>query len=262
VSVDAVQGGGRLEGKVAIVTGAGRGIGRASATLFAAHGARVVVADLDAGRAAEVAREIGSERALAAAVDVADQGSVTAMVDAAAERFGAIHLLYNNAGVNSDGAVDRATLEDWERCFAVNVTGTFLCSRAVIAHLEAGGGGAILNQGSVAALVGIRNFAAYCAAKGAVVALTRSMAVDLAPRGIRVNCLCPGTVYTPLMEPMLRERGEGDMQRGLDLTIEKYPIGRLGEPEDIAAAALFLLSDEAAFVTGSVHPVDGGMTAQ
>jgi len=252
----------RLAGKVAIVTGAGSGIGRAAAKLFAANGAKVVIADIQADRAAEVAEEISAEHAHAVAVDVGSEESAEAMATEAAERFGGIDILYNNAGINSSGAVSDATLEDWERCFAVNVTGTFLCSRAVVPHLEQRGGGAILNQGSVAALVGVKRFAAYCAAKGAVVALTRSMAVDLAPLGIRVNCLCPGTVYTPLMEPMLRERGGGDMQRGLAMTVEKYPVGRLGNPEDIAAAALFLVSEEAAFVTGAVYPVDGGMTAQ
>ena len=253
--------GGRLAGKIAIVTGAGSGLGRAAAMLFAEHGAEVVVADVDGDRATAVAQEISAPSALAVTVDVADEASVSELVAQAVERFGGVDLLYNNAGVNSTGAVDDATLADWERCFAVNVTGTFLCSRAVVGEMRRRGGGAILNQGSVAALVGVKGVAAYGAAKGAIVALTRSMAVDLAPE-IRVNCLCPGTVYTPLMEPMLRARGGGDLDRGLELTLEKYPIGRLGEPGDIAAAALFLLSDDAAFMTGSVHAVDGGMTAQ
>jgi NAD(P)-dependent dehydrogenase (short-subunit alcohol dehydrogenase family) len=128
--------------------------------------------------------------------------------------------------------------------------------------MERNGGGAIVNQGSVAALVGIRRFAAYCAAKGAVVSLTRAMALDLAPRGIRVNCICPGTVLTPLMETMITERGNGDFDRGIAMTVEKYPIGRLGAPEEIARVALFLVSDDAAFITGSIHAADGGMTAQ
>ena len=169
-------------------------------------------------------------------------------------------MLYNNAGVGSTGSVAVAEEADWDRAFDVNVKGTFLCSRAALRHL--GEGAAIVNQGSVSALVGIPNFAAYCAAKGAVVALTRSMAIDLAPRRIRVNVICPGTVYTPLMQPMLRARGDGDLDLGLARTLVKYPIGRLGSPEDIANVALFLASDEAAFMTGSVITPDGGMTAQ
>jgi NAD(P)-dependent dehydrogenase (short-subunit alcohol dehydrogenase family) len=144
---------------------------------------------------------------------------------------------------------------------AVNAKGTFLCSRAAAHPMLAAGKGAIVNQASVAGLVGVANFAAYCAAKAAVIGLTRSMSLDLAPRGIRVNAICPGTVYTPLMEPMLRARGDGDLQAGLAKTIVKYPIGRLGTVEDIAAVALFLASDEAAFMTGSIVAADGGMTS-
>ncbi|MDT4982366.1 MAG: hypothetical protein QOG07_4245, partial [Pseudonocardiales bacterium] len=185
-----------------------------------------------------------------------------AAVDRAAAEFGRIDVLYNNAGVNSAGSVADAAEDDWDRCFDVNVKGTFLFSRAVVPHLRAAGGGAIVNQGSVAGLVGVPNFAAYCAAKGAVVALTRSMAIDLAPDGIRVNAICPGTVFTPLMEPMLRARGDGDLEAGLAKTVVKYPIGRLGNPEEIARVALFLASDDASFVTGSIVTADGGMTAQ
>jgi NAD(P)-dependent dehydrogenase (short-subunit alcohol dehydrogenase family) len=184
------------------------------------------------------------------------------MVETTVSELGGLHVLYNNAGVESSGDVVDATEEDWHRCLDVNAKGTFLCSKFAVPEMEASGGGSIINQGSVAALVGIRRFAAYCAAKGAVVALTRAMALDFAPRGIRVNCLCPGTVLTPLMEPMLRARGAGDLERGVELTAEKYPIGRLGSPEEIARVALFLASDDAAFVTGAVYTVDGGMTAQ
>jgi NAD(P)-dependent dehydrogenase (short-subunit alcohol dehydrogenase family) len=150
---------------------------------------------------------------------------------------------------------------DWDRCFAVNAKGTFLCSRAAVPALSARGG-TIINQGSVAGLVAVPNFAAYCAAKGAVVALTRSMAIDLAPRRIRVNAICPGTVFTPLMEPMLRARGGGDLEAGLAKTVAKYPIGHLGSPEEIARVALFLAGDDSSFLTGSIVTADGGMTAQ
>jgi NAD(P)-dependent dehydrogenase (short-subunit alcohol dehydrogenase family) len=210
--------------------------------------------------AAKITAEGGRSIAVTANVAVADE--VDAAVASATAAFGRVDVLYNNAGVDSRGSVADATEDDWDRCFAVNAKGTFLLSRAVVPHLIAAGGGSIINQGSVAALVGVPNFAAYCAAKGAVVSLTRSMAVDLAPKRIRVNAICPGTVYTPLMEPMLRARGDGDLEAGLAKTLVKYPIGRLGTPEEIASVALFLAGDGASFLTGSIVTADGGMTAQ
>ena len=193
---------------------------------------------------------------------MADRAQVGSAFGQILAEYGRIDVLYNNAGVNSSGSVLDATEDDWDRSFAVNAKGTFLCAQAAAPAMVAAGGGSIINQGSVAALVGIANFASYCAAKGAVVALTRSMSVDLAPRGVRVNVICPGTVYTPLMEPMLTARGGGDLAAGLALTVAKYPIGRLGTPEEIAAVALFLASDDSSFLTGSVLTADGGMTSQ
>jgi NAD(P)-dependent dehydrogenase (short-subunit alcohol dehydrogenase family) len=252
----------RLEGKAALVTGAGSGIGRAASELFASEGAAVAVVDLVADSARATAESIRAAGGTAVAIeaDVTDAASIERAVDTAADEFGGLHVLYNNAGVNSTGSIVDSTEEDWDRCFAVNVKGTYLTSRAAVARM--GDGGSIVNQASVAALVAVAGFAAYCAAKGAVVSLTRSMAIDLAPRRIRVNAICPGTVYTPLMEPLMRLRGEGDVEAGIAKTAMKYPIGRLGTPVEIARAALYLVSDDASFVTGSIFTVDGGMTAQ
>ena len=256
--------GGLLEGKVALISGAGSGIGRAAAQLFAKEGAKVAVLDLREDAAAQTAEAIVADggQAIAVGANVTSTEEVTRAVDRLIEEWGRLDVVYNNAGVDSSGSVVTTTEEDWDRCLAVNAKGTYVVSRVCVPHLIDAGGGSIVNQGSVAALVAVANFAAYCAAKGAVVSLTRAMAIDLAPHHIRVNAICPGTVFTPLMEPMLRARGGGDLEAGLAKTLLKYPIGRLGTPEDIAAVALFLASDNAAFVTGSIIAADGGMTAQ
>jgi NAD(P)-dependent dehydrogenase (short-subunit alcohol dehydrogenase family) len=257
---------GRLTEKVAVITGGGSGIGRAAALRFAAEGARLAILDLAVQGAEETVALVESDggQAMAVAADVADATSVTAAFDAVADRFGRVDVLLNNAGVGSRGSVAVADEADWDRCFAVNVKGVFLCARAALPHMQpaAGQTGSIVNIASVAGLVAVEHVAAYCASKGAVISLTRSMANDLAGQRVRVNAICPGTVLTPLMEPLIALRGGGDYGRGLAMTVEKYPIGRLGTVEDIANLALFLASEEASFMTGSILTSDGGMTSR
>jgi NAD(P)-dependent dehydrogenase (short-subunit alcohol dehydrogenase family) len=201
-------------------------------------------------------------RALAVGADVAEPAEVGAAVDRVAAEFGRLDVLYNNAGVSLAGSVLEASDHHWDLCWRVNVLGTVWCTKAAVPHIQAAGGGSIVNTASVAGQVGVRNLAAYTAAKGAVIALTRSMAVDLAPLGIRVNCISPGTVFTAMSEQLLVGRGAGDRSAGVAATIGKYPIGRLGEAEEIAHVALFLAGPGASFVTGTTVTADGGMTSQ
>jgi NAD(P)-dependent dehydrogenase (short-subunit alcohol dehydrogenase family) len=253
---------GGLNGRVALISGAGSGIGRCAALLFAADGAAVgaLDADADAARATADAVTAAGGRAVDLAVDVRDAAAVADAVDTTVAAFGRLDVLYNNAGVSVGGSVLDATDDDWERCWSVNVLGTVVCTRSAVPRMA--GGGAIVNTASIAAQVGVRGLAAYTAAKGAIIALTRSMAVDLAPLGIRVNAVAPGTVVTPMSEELLLARGGGDREAGIAATVPKYPLGRLGTPEEIAGVALFLAGPGAGFVTGTTVTADGGMTAQ
>ena len=190
-----------------------------------------------------------------------DRAAVEEATARAAATFGRLDIVYNNAGVPAGfGPVAELTLADWNLSLAVNVTGTLFCTQAALPHLRTGGGGSIVNQSSVAALVGSHGLAAYSAAKGAVLALTRTLAAELAPDGIRVNAICAGTVDTPMARPLLAVRGRGDLELGAKLTAERYPIGRIGTPEEIARTALFLASEDSSFVTGAILTADGGMT--
>ncbi|MGH7292865.1 MAG: SDR family NAD(P)-dependent oxidoreductase, partial [Myxococcota bacterium] len=239
-----------LEGKVAIVTGAGSGIGRASATLLAERGARVVVADLDQAGGKETVGAIGGS-AIFVPVDVADEDSVNELIRQTLSTYGRLDIAHNNAGINLGGnEVADSTKTDWDRVIAVNLTGTFLAVRAEIPAMLATGGGSIINMSSIASSVkGLPNRFVYGATKAGVIGLTKSVAIDFVARGIRCNCICPGTVETPSLED--RIAAQGDRETALKAFVARQPIGRLGRPEEVAALAVFLASDEAAFTTGT-----------
>ena len=251
----------RLAGKVCIITGAGSGIGRASALLFAREGAAVVVADVDERAGERVAAEIGAAggQALAAPTDVTDPSACERTAARALERWTRIDVLFNNAGIAGIGTVHDTPLDLWDRVMNVNVRGVFLMSRAVVPAMMARRGGSIINMSSAIAEMGLARRASYSASKGAVLAMTRSMQVDYAPYNIRVNALLPGTILTPFVERYLRE-SYPDYAQGLANVKARQLSGDLGRPEDIAAAALFLAGDESQFAMGSGLIIDGGLT--
>ena len=249
----------RLKDKVCLITGGGSGIGRATCELFAREGAKVVVADKLLSAARVVAALIG-EAAIAIEVDVAQSASVRSMIDATIRDLGRLDVLINNAGYGIPGSVAETSEDDWDKLMTVNVNGVFFGCKYAIPVMKQQGGGVIVNTASIVANVGIRNRAAYCASKGAVAALTRAMALDHVNDNIRVNCVAPGTIDTPYFEDIIRksERPQ-ELRRELEA---RQAMNRLGRPEEIANAFLFLASDESSFSTGSMLIVDGGMTAQ
>ena len=248
---------GRLEGKVAVITGAGGGIGREAAIVFAEEGAQVCAADIDGDAAEQVASEAGD--ALAVQVDVADGPSVQAMYAAAAERFGGIDVLYNNAGISpaDDDSILVTEADAWDRVQDVNTKGVYFCCKHGIPHLLERGGGSVINVASFVAIVGAATSQiSYTASKGAVLALSKELGVQFARQGVRVNALCPGPVETPLLLRIWSET-PGAAERRL----VHVPMGRMAKPREIVNAALFLASDESSYVNAATFLVDGGLTA-
>ena len=247
----------RLAGRAAIITGSANGIGRAAADRFAAEGAAVLLADVDGVAGAEAAAAIRASggRAEFVRTDVTEGPQVRAMVEAAVERFGRLDILFNNAGAGSFVPFDRLEPEVWDQILAVNLRAAYLCCRLALPHLRRSGHGVILNMASQSGLQGQPMNEPYCAAKAGVILLTRSLARE----NIRVNCLCPGGTDTALLRRFVATSGSAD--QALTALGERVPMGRLARPEEIAAAALFLASDDASYVTGVALPVDGGATA-
>ena len=254
---------GRLADRVCLVTGGGSGIGRATCVRFAEEGARVAVADIDTDAATETVRLATAAggrpgAALAVALDVTDPDSCDSAVAGIVEAWGRIDVLFNNAGIAGVGTVEETSLELWERVMAVNVRGVFLVARSVLPVMVAAHRGSIINMSSTIAEIGLARRASYAASKGAVLSLTRQMQADYAEHGIRVNALLPGTIHTPFVDRYLEESYD-DPVEGLETLRRRQLTGDLGRPEDVAAAALFLASDESRFVLGSGMFVDGGV---
>jgi NAD(P)-dependent dehydrogenase (short-subunit alcohol dehydrogenase family) len=248
---------GRLDGKVCVITGAGGGMGREAAILFSEEGASVCVADVDLDAAQKTASD--ANEAFAIKANVADEQDVIEMMRATNERYGGIDVLYNNAGIspNDDGSILDTTTEAWDRVQDVNTKGVFLCCKHGIPYLLERGGGSVINVASFVAVVGAATSQiSYTASKGAVLSMTRELAVQFARQNVRVNALCPGPVETPLLLSIF-----GDDPAALERRRAHWPTGRLAKPREIVNGALFLASDESSYVTGSTFLVDGGLTA-
>ena len=244
-----------LSGKVAIITGGGSGIGKAIAMAFVREGAKVVIAGRDGKKLKAAAAEIGPD-CLAMSADVSKANDVQKLVSAVIEKFKRINILVNNAAVLLPGTAESLSEEDFDQTFDINVRGLWLVSRAVLPHMRASGGGSIINIASVLSLLGARNRVAYAASKGAVMAMTKAMALDHAAENIRVNCIAPGIVETEMVARFSTDENARKQR------IAMHPMGRFGQPGEIASAAVFLASDESGWTTGSVLTIDGGYSAQ
>jgi NAD(P)-dependent dehydrogenase (short-subunit alcohol dehydrogenase family) len=249
---------GRLSGKVALITGGASGIGRSAALLFAREGASIILADLKADEGERVVDELNESgaRAIFEAIDVTNSEDCHQVVEHAIREFGRIDILFNNAGIIRRATVLDLSEEDWDRVMAVNVKSIYLLSREVIPYMQKAGGGTIINTASGWGLTGGAKAAVYCASKGAVVLLTKAMAIDHGPHNIRVNCICPGDTDTGMLRDEAQQLGE-DSSHFLAESARR-PLGRVGTPEEIAQAALYLASDASSFVTGTALVVDGG----
>ncbi|HKW64750.1 MAG TPA: SDR family oxidoreductase [Candidatus Acidoferrum sp.] len=251
----------RLAGKVALITGGGTGIGRAIALAFAREGASVAVAGRRLEKVKEVAAEIEKQggAALPLQCDVSRTKDPERAISETAKKFGKFNVLVNNAGTLSVSTVDTITEEDWDRVITVNLKGPFLTSRAALREFRKNGGGTIVNIGSILGLVAMKDRAAYCASKGGVTMLTKAMALDHAHENVRVNCICPSIVETELVKGLFDDSEQG--KRLKQSRMGTIPLGRFGQPADVADLAVFLASDESSWLTGTAIPLDGGLTA-
>ena len=240
-----------FEGRTVVVTGAGSGIGLEVTRRFLEAGAFVVAGDL--------APDGVAEGALAVGMDVTSEADVEGLIGTAVERTGRIDVMCNNAGIGSTSDPLSCSVDEWDRIFAVNARGVFLGTRAALRHMTAQGSGSIVNTASVAGMVGLKDRAAYCASKGAVIAFTKAVAVQYAATGIRANCVAPGTVETPWVQRLLNEADDPEAAHAA--LVARQPVGRLGTAAEIASAICYLASDEAGFITGEVFVIDGGLTA-
>lgn len=253
-----------LSGKVAVVTGGGSGIGQAISTLFARQGAHVEVVDIDGHGAAETVSAVvaAGGSAVGTSLDVSDAARVKAAFSQIVGRTRRLDILINNAGVAHVGNIERTSEQDFDRLFRVNVKGVFLCSREAVPTMVGQGGGVILNMASIVSFIGVADRFAYSMSKGAVLTMTKSVAIDYVKHGVRCNCICPARIHTPFVDGFVKKNFPGREDEVLQELADYQPMGRMGTPDEVAYLALYLCSDEASFVTGQAYPLDGGVLNQ